>query len=300
MQVAAGRLARVLLPAGVLALFYWGLFLSPPALEPEPSASLPDQAETETRRLADLAKKLLRQDLHAEALAPTLKLHEKYPGNHIYIWDLATIYNRLGRPADEARSWEEYLQAAPTPIQACPALPRAYEKQNLTDKAFDAYERCLALDPKDPDAIFFLALACERRGKGERARALYARGLALAPEYADMRLGLARHNLRGGRTEEALKAAERVLAKSPDNVDALLVAGSALHRLGRLDEARENLERGLKKSETYADLHLALASLAADEKKYDEAMRHYNRALALRPGSREALDGLARLAGKTR
>ncbi len=300
MHAAAGKLARVLLPAGVLGIFYWGLFISPPVLLPGSSDAQPDSAESDSRRLAAQSKRLLRDDRYEEALAPTLKLHEKYPGNHIYIWDLATIYNHLGRPADEARSWEAYLAAAPTPIQACPALPRAYEKQNLRDKAFDAYERCLALEPKDPDAIFFLALACERRGKGERARALYTRGLALAPEYSDMRLGLARLDLRRGRAEDALGAAERVLLKSPDNADALLTAGLALYRLGRLEEARSHFEHGLKKSETYADLHIALARLAADEKQYDEAIRHYNRALALRPGSLEARDGLARVGGKPR
>ena len=48
-----------------------------------------------------------------------------------------------------------------------------FEKLGRADKALDAYERCLKLDPAEPDSIFYLALAYERRGDINRARALY-------------------------------------------------------------------------------------------------------------------------------
>jgi tetratricopeptide (TPR) repeat protein len=289
---------RIVASAGVLALFYWSLFTGA-APAPAPVAPVAGLTAEGTRSLAEETKALVRGGSYEKALDPARKLHEAYPANHIYIDQLATVYHYLKRPKEEAELWEEYLEKAPVPDEACPALGLAYRAQGLEDKARDAFSRCLDLDPSNPDFVLHLALSCERSGGGDKARELYERGLALAPDYPDLRLGLARLDLRAGRVAQAEEAARRVLQRSPDNVDALLVAGLASLRGGSADEARVHLERGVRLSPDYTDLVLALAATSVRQGRVEEARREYARVLELDPGNGEALRARARLGGRT-
>jgi tetratricopeptide (TPR) repeat protein len=295
--VLDSRALRFLAAAGVLVLFYWSLFTgAPPAAAPAaPSAGVNTGG---AKSLADEAKSLMRSGDYEKALDPAQKLHEAFPANHIYIDQLATVYHHLKRPKEEAELWEEYLQKAPVPDEACPALGLAYRAQGLEEKARDAFSRCLDLDPTNPDFVLHLALSFERAGRADKASELYVRGLALAPEYSDMRLGLARIDLRAGRAEKAKAAAVRALERSPDNVDALLVAGLACLRLGAADEARVHLERGVRLSPEYTDLVLALAQTSVRQGRVDEARRELARVLELDPENGEALRARERLLGR--
>ncbi len=255
---------RSILSLAVVGLFYWALFTgqapAPPAPLAEESAS--GIALEATKKLVAEARAAIQSGDYAKALDPARALHEAHPSSHIYIDQLATTYHHLKRPVEEAALWEEYLLKAPRPGGACPHLGLAYRAQGKQDAAIDAFERCLALDPNNPDSILYLALAEERAGSVLKATALYKRGLALSPGYSDLRLGLARIDLRAGRAAEAKSAALLVLKSSPDNTDALLVAGLACLRVGEQASARRYLERGLAVSPGNDDLTEALAQLA--------------------------------------
>jgi len=253
---------RIVIAAAVVGLFYWALFTGSSPERRSTASSTPDAERT--KQLAEESRALIRKGDYAAALGRVQALHDAYPSSPIYIDQLAIVFHHLNRPADEAAMLEEYLVKAPTPGEACPRLGLAYRASGRDDKAFDAFERCLALEPNDPDAILYLALAQERVGRTAEATALYNRGLALVPDYPDLRLGLARIVLRQGQFEKAKSAALAVLEKSPDNTDALLVAGLACLRNGERSEARGYLERGVRLAPESTELAEALAQAQAD------------------------------------
>ncbi len=258
---------RIALSLAVVGLFYWALFTghTPAPASPSAPSAASGIATDVARGLVAEARAAIGSGDYAKALKPALALHAAYPSSHIYIEQLAITYHHLKRPVEEAALWEEYLLRAPTPGGACPHLGLAYRAQGRQDRALDAFERCLALDPSNPDSILYLALAEEREGRVEKATELYKRGLTLAPEYPDLRLGLARIDLRSGRAADAKSAALLVLRSSPDNTDALFVAGLACLRTGDQAAARKYLERGLVLSPGNTDLAQALAQVAARE-----------------------------------
>lgn len=264
----------------VVALFYVGALYKPWA-----HASLPSKPMTaeESGRLWEQCKALSREGKYQDALPGVLKLHETYPGSHIYIEMAAEIYDHLGDYAKEAEFWEQYFDRAPNPVTACPQIGQAYAKQGKEKESIAAFERCLARDPENSDSIFFLAHALEISGQPERAAELYQHGVKIAPEYSDLQLGLARMYLRQGKVVEARQIALKVLRKSPQNVDALLVAGMACSREGDLTQARQYLEEGVRLSDGYLDFHFALARLDEEENNLTAAIGEYNRILKDRP-----------------
>lgn len=263
----------------VLAAFYlmavykpWARTKAPPPMNAEASA-----------RLWEECNSLFRAGKYQDALPGVLRLHENYPGNHIYIEMAADIYDHLGRYNQEADFWEQYFDRAPNPVTACPQIGQAYWKQGKQKEALSAFERCLARDPENSDSIFFLAHALELSGQSDRAGELYQRGIQIAPEYGDLQLGLARIRLRQGKQAEARQIALKVLHKAPQNVDALLVAGLAYAREDNLSKARQYLEEGVKLSDGYLDFHYALARLDEQQQNPAQAIREYNRILQDHP-----------------
>ncbi len=278
MQRTRSTLIAVGLPA-LLLLLYLAPSLKPAARISAASSLTPSQSS----ELWKGSSSLLQQGRYTEALADVMKLHEAYPGNHLYLERAAELYGRLGQQEKEAEFWEKYFDRAPNPLTACPQIGQAYWKQEKRAQAISAFERCLALDPDNSDSIFFLAHALETSGQTDRAAELYVRGMKLAPGYSDLQIGLARVRLRQGKLAAAKIAVMGVLRRSPRNVDALLAAGLIEARLGDLAEAKQHLERGASLSDGYLDFHAALAEIAEKEKDFPEAIRQYNRILQDHP-----------------
>jgi tetratricopeptide (TPR) repeat protein len=264
METPSHPLVRLALPSLVLYLFYWMLLVHPAR---EPGAASAKMSAEESRRLVERSTNLLRANRYKDALDVVLRLHQADPNNHVYLSDLAAIYGNLNRFDEEARYWEMFFERAPLPIEACPQIGAAYQKQSKMKEAVNAFERCLALEPGNSDSLFYLAHALERQGDYARAASLYKRGLASSPDYADLRIGLARTELRQGRPDEARKMSVQVLQRSADNVDALLVAGLASWRTGDRAAARSYLEKGAKLSHNDSDFQTALARLNQEDRR---------------------------------
>jgi tetratricopeptide (TPR) repeat protein len=269
----------------LIALFYVVAVYQPSLHTTSPlSSTTPEQSS----KLWEECNSLFRAGKYQQALPGVLKLHQHYPGNHIYIEMAAEIYDHLGRYDQEADFWEQYFGRAPNPVAACPQIGQAYLKQGKQKEAISAFERCLARDPENSDSIFFLAHALELSGQTGRAAELYQRGVEIAPDYTDLQLGLARIRLRQGKDAEAKQIALKALAKSPQNVDALLVAGLSFTRENNPVKARQYLEEGLKLADDDPDFHFAIARLDEEEKNFSDAIREYNRILQVQPDNANA------------
>jgi tetratricopeptide (TPR) repeat protein len=209
------RLAGGLL---VLAVYVWVLTPSTASMSRRDNASDPS-AETWLAASDDAFK----AGRYAEALAPTTRLVERFPNQHVYLERLARIFEKLNRPADEAAAWERFIEWSPTPVDACPAIGNAYGRAKAQAKALDAFERCVAFDPANNDSLFFLGLAYY---------------------HAD-------------RLADARRVVNPLLERSA-NTDALLLAGLLSEREGRLPEAKDfSSERSRPTKPSTSTLRLA-------------------------------------------
>jgi tetratricopeptide (TPR) repeat protein len=286
------HVVRISLPLSLLCLFYLVIYYLPTATRGMAPAALSIE---QTREILDLSRSNLRQHKTEEALGLTEKLHKAYPQNHIYIEQLAGIYHTLERYKEEAESWELYMQYSPTAIEACPQLGEAYRRQGLVQETLNACQRCLALDEKNVDSLFFLALAYERSNQLDKATEFYERALQLHPPYADPQIGLARVCLRQGKPAKAEALISKVYEQTPNNVDALLVFGMTLRSAGKLAEAKKYLQRGTELSSTYSDFYIVLGGIAEQEGDIEGAIKYYDRVLELAPENRDIANRRGRL-----
>jgi tetratricopeptide (TPR) repeat protein len=276
-----GRLFRIVIFAGALGIYYWGLFVSPAVTR------APPQAPEDGRVTAARIDMLMAAERYAEALEPLMILHRQHPKNLVYVEQLSRVQRKLGRREEEARTLEVFIRLSPKPADACPRIGLVYKELKLTAQAIDAFERCIGFDPDDPSLRFHLGLLYERSRRTDTAFQLYQQGAAISPTNPDLATGLARLHFRAGRSAEARRLVQIALERRPKDPDALLVAGLVERNLRNHPLARTYLEQGLS-GRNSAELWLALGTVAEAEGKRDEALGHYTRAQELDPASEDA------------
>lgn len=125
------------------------------------------------------------------ALPLAAALQKNYPKEPLPAMWLARASEGTGRWREAATAWEAYVGTSPSPVDACPSLPRAYERADDEAHALPAYERCARFDPEAPGPIEDLAAAYARRGQSAEALAAYRRAQKLAPDDPELRQEIA-------------------------------------------------------------------------------------------------------------
>ena len=160
-----GPLLRLATATVLLAVYYRSLLVVPvPA-----SAAAIDPAILQD---IDASQSAFSAGRYREALPPTERLTIKLPSQAIYLDRLARIRHELGDARGEAAAWEGVFRTSPTPTEACPMLAQAYEAARDAARTLDAYERCVQVEPDNPDALVYLGRAynAAERGSGRQAR----------------------------------------------------------------------------------------------------------------------------------
>src|SRR5664279_4932549 len=126
-----------------------------------------------------------------------------------------------------------------------------HHRQGDIAQAMERYVEVLRNDPKNADALYYIAVVACQDGQFKEGADLTRRALAVGPPQARM------HNL----------------------------LGQALYRLGERLEAIKNYDQAIALDEKLADAHGNRANVLADAGFPDEALKSFDRALALNPMS---------------
>src|SRR5688572_30827559 len=126
------RWISIAAPAFALWLFQVSLFIRPPSLA----------SRKHTHELVTRAHRALGERRHADALQPLLRLTGAYPRNHVYLHELAQVYEVLRLPGKEVEALEQFVKLSPAPWEACPRLGKAYRELGRHEDSLRAFERC--------------------------------------------------------------------------------------------------------------------------------------------------------------
>ena len=194
--------------------------------------------------------------------------------------------------------------AAPKPAEPLPSvlakvlgpsqLELAYAAltQGRVTDAAAAYNRALADNPEERDALLGLAYIAHQTAREEEARDLYKRVLRQEPGNPSARAGLLTQTL-GNNSEDVSASSREVAEQNPGSAAAQSVLGHSLVRQGRLADAQQAFQRA-QVLEPGVALHAFNLAVAFDRlRSYGQARAYYEQALALsgRSGG-EALSGV--------
>ncbi len=243
-RTTSDRIGRLLVSAAVLAVpvLGWGAYavLGSPAL--------PDQ-----RLEARLTKSPAESSM--DELVARAELHLRQNPQDGRGWDvLAPIYLRMGRNDDAVTAFRNAIRLDGASAQREGGLGEALvaaAQGIVSTDAQAAFERALAVDPKDARARYFLALGYSQEGKNADAADLWRQMAADLPADSPWR-GAARQELaRLGAPEAAGQTAASGPAPTKDQVDAAMEMSSE-DRLAMIEGMVSQLDARLR--ENPADL----------------------------------------------
>lgn len=206
---------------------------------------------------------------------------------------LAETYDRLGYSQKAASAAERAAQGLRTasPYEAARIRAVRARLANDPDGAERAYQELCDISPHSAEALFELASAQEKNGHLGRALESIRRGLALDPKNPAALYALGRVQEKLGDPVEALKEYGAALSihletgNEEGRASVLNGMGNAYHRLGRYDEALRNFEDALEIRKRIGDrrgVGVALNNIALIHRSqghYDEAIRQSREAL---------------------
>jgi cytochrome c-type biogenesis protein CcmH len=275
---AAAMAALILIPAGAAGLY--GALGSPEI----PGAPLAERLAAPPDR-GDIAILVRRVEDHL-AQNPN-------DGNGYEI--LAPVYLRLGRPDDAARAIGEAIRILGPTAERHSARGEALVVAGnglVSADAQRAFKAALALDPKEPRALFFSGVAAEQDGRPAQAAAIFRRLAAEAPAGAPylpmVRAALARAEAEAG--PGAAPAAAAPSAPGPSAADVQAAAAmSAQDRSAMVRGMVDRLEARLTEDPNDLDGWLRLARAFTVLGETDKAQGAIKAARAAFKDNQEAL-----------
>ncbi len=145
--------------------------------------------------------------------------------------DVVRVLRTKPRPEDQASAYELYLEGC-----------RLDEDEATYERAEEAYERAVALDPSLSNALTNLGNLCYRRGQVERAEGYYKRALVVDADQPEAHYNLGFLHLERGEPRRAAECFGQAIERDPAFADAHFNLAMAYEELGEHGRARSHWE----------------------------------------------------------
>ncbi len=241
---------------------------------------------------------LQRADLHrqlgerAEAEACRVRVAGLKPESAEDHYLLAREHAAAGRPREALPLLREATRRDPQHFWAWFLLGNCQDELGDDGSAVSCYGSCIVLAPHAPAAFFNRGLAHLRRKDYEQARADLERTIQLRPDRDEAHINLALALQGLGRHADAVKELTAALDRGAAPTRVYFLRARARQRAGDAEGARRDREEGLRREPGDETSWVARgwARLSSDPAG---ALADFERALALNPRSRAALQNMA-------
>ena len=173
----------------------------------------------------------------------------------------AKVLGSTGQVQESVRVLEELREDGGDAIGALSLMGEAYFGVGQHEKAIEAFERCLEIEPRNVGTHLNLAIAHEAAGDLDQALAVLDAALRIRPDFGKL------HQFRGqvlharGRHEEALLALQEAQRHDARDVVTQVWVGRAQLALGRLDEAERSFRDAAERDGAPGDAHVGIAAV---------------------------------------
>ena len=208
------------------------------------------------------------------------------------------IHNNLGRiflgegNVEKAqREFEKALALDPNNADALLNMAAIHQGEGKVDMAEHLVQRALAVNPNSIGALAQLAEIQRERGELGEAVRLFSEALTIDDSHPFLWIGIGDVLQRAGRYEDAVKAFRTVLELDPDSFNARYNLGVTYSNMGQEDEAVAIYEEALERAPKHPKGSAARNNLGAIRLRRgetDQALAHFEEALEKAPGNLES------------
>jgi Flp pilus assembly protein TadD len=201
------------------------------------------QAPTSTSILSELVVVAMRANQPQVAFDAANALLQLKPENpeYLYLFGAASLQN--GNLGSAQRALEQYQQQRPEDFRACLALGITYlSQQGQQQNAKSQFERCLKLNPANPEPKYQLGLLYKSEGQVEKAIEMF-REVTRVTQHANALRELGSLYLQSGDEKNARGVLERAVALNATDAETHFLLSRVYSLMGDSSLARQHLDR---------------------------------------------------------
>jgi predicted O-linked N-acetylglucosamine transferase (SPINDLY family) len=235
----------------------------------------------------DLARTHLTRGDREAAASSARRAVERDPGD-VEAWNLLGISLEALEPHAARAAWEKAVALAPREPEAHFRIGDFERRRGDHVAAIAAYRAALATGSRHPVLLNNLGLSLQAQGQLEEAAKCFGEAVEREPTLAQGHANLGDALRLQHRFAGALAAYTRALVLNPRVAQLWLNLGVCQHRTGAFDAARESFERALALEPDAPDALVNFAASLTAESRYAEALPLLRKALQLRPQDAQA------------
>jgi tetratricopeptide (TPR) repeat protein len=168
------------------------------------------------------------------------------------------------------------------------------------NEAIEAYEKALALDPRDSSTLYNLGIVYKHMGKGELAIDTWRKASDLKPDDPRSMMAVADYYYEKNFLDDALSEYSRVVRRWPDVQDAHFNIATIYYKKGHFDYSLEEYKKVIEindKNDLARKAYINIGVIQSKTTKGNEetiknAHANVQKALLIKPGDAEALSAL--------
>jgi putative PEP-CTERM system TPR-repeat lipoprotein len=208
---------------------------------------------------------------------------------------LASLDRAAGHRNEAYQRLETILKTSPNDAQALVLKASFLLADGKLDDALAVATAAVTAHPEAVTGYYMVGQVYAAKRQVDASIAAYQQVIKLNPLASDAKLAVARLQLASGRTDATIGLAQEALKTEPRNADAQLVLVQGLINHGDLDRASTELASLLQRFPQSSAVHVQQGMLLGRRQQLTEARKEFSTALALQPGSIEAIGGLTAL-----
>jgi len=241
----------------------------------------------EPQYVANLASKLMANDLYDKALLLLENKLESFPDNPILLNQLAEVYRKSGR-IEEAKEITKLIFDDPKySLQRKMQIVASYFGKELSaedkDYVISLCEKIIEYHPDDPDAYAIFGDLYQNFGIPEEAKNKYLKSLVLNPANLRAWQNILDYELRNNEFDSVIVHAEKAVTYFPNQALLYFYGGTAFLSKNEYKKSVQFLEQGKKMSSTnlqllsvfngqLGDAYNGLEEHEKSDKAYEEAL----------------------------
>lgn len=202
----------------------------------------------------DWAFMLARAEKYKEAIDVYNLLEEKTGVSEELVFQKQPLYIKLGKIEESIKDVEKLVKLYPSETRYIGLVGEVYMSNKMYDKAIDAFNRILKIEPNNADGLLALAQAYKKSGDEKKHDELIQKVFNNTEIDIDAKIltfipyieKLAQDTTM---RDEVLKMADMIVAAHPNNIKATTARADVLYNINRKKEAQAEYEKAIKLSD---------------------------------------------------
>jgi tetratricopeptide (TPR) repeat protein len=236
----------------------------------------------------DWAYMLSKAGKYKEAIDVYNKLEQKTGVQEELIFQKQPLFIKLGKIEESVNDIEKLVKLYPSETRYIGLIGEIYESNKMYDKAVQSFNRILAIDPNNADAM--LSLADTYRKKGDLAKhdelvrqVFNNKNIDIDSKILTFIPYIQKLEKDSTMRDDVMKMADMIVAANPGNVKAITARADVLYNVGKKKEAQAEYIKAVSMGDVPPTVWIQLYILNAELEDYDNLILYTKKGIEKNP-----------------